>query len=153
MRLTFQMSDKATSRLISRAAFPRCKVIKSLWKKGLVSMASFFAHRRASRRAMSLRYLTASLSHPPNVSTTRGWNEIPWARQSLRWARFLDVFRISMAAAVESAASTLDASKICEIHRKINLKKRTLHNFSSRINGSNLISLFQNVFIQIRFEM
>ena len=40
--------ETSTSRLISRAALLRCRVTKSLWKKFLVFMASYFAHQWAS---------------------------------------------------------------------------------------------------------
>ena len=44
---TNQESERSASRLIRRAALPRCKATASLWKKCLIAIASFFPHRRA----------------------------------------------------------------------------------------------------------
>ena len=84
---------------MSRAGFPRCDAIKRRWKKYFISSAASLPQRRASCRASSLRKTRTSLSHPPNDSTTRGWEWIPWERQLSKCARFLATFRASMAAA------------------------------------------------------
>lgn len=101
---TYQVSERSASLFISKAAFPRCKATDNLWKKCLISRASFFPQRRASRRTMSLRSFTASRSHHPNVSTTSGWKVMPCPWQLSKLARILDDFRISIAGAVVSAA-------------------------------------------------
>ena len=107
-----------------RDAFPLCNDTESLWKKNFISSELFFPQRLALCRAMSFKTFRASGSHPPNVSTTRGWKAMPWARQGSKWWRTFVAFRISIAAAGKSAARSTMASSGKKVKRTKWIKRQ-----------------------------
>ena len=64
--------EGSRSRSMMRAALPLWSATERHWKRNLISWAESLPHLRAFWRASSLRKETASRSHPPKVSQTRG---------------------------------------------------------------------------------
>ena len=76
----------AGCRLTHRVAFPFQSAMASRWKRCRVVSGGGIPKRCPWRRPILFIAEMASWLHPPRVSTTRGMNAIPAARQVLAWA-------------------------------------------------------------------